>query len=261
MPCAFSAEEARFLTLTAGRLAALSNVVAVSLGGSRTQGTHHAESDWDFAIYYRGDFNPGELRATGWPGDVSEVGEWGQVFNGGAWLTIDGRRSDIHYRDLAAVDRALEDARAGRFTIQPLMFHLAGIPTYLVLAELALGRVLSGELPAPDYPSALRDAALTRWRDRAMRTFGYAIDSHARAGRVVEFAGLIAQAVAQSAHAVLAAQGVWVTNDKQLLARAGLHGLDTHLGQLGRDPDLLTRIGQSISSTCQDRIKAASADR
>jgi hypothetical protein len=48
------------------------------------------------------------------------------VFNGGAWLEIDGRRSEVHYRELDVVDREIAAAREGRFTIQPLRFHLAG---------------------------------------------------------------------------------------------------------------------------------------
>jgi hypothetical protein len=39
------------------------------------------------------------------------------------------------------------------------MFHLAGIPSYLVLAELAMSHVLRGKLPTPDYPAALRERA------------------------------------------------------------------------------------------------------
>jgi len=48
-----------------------------------------------------GHLDPQDLRDVGWPGEVSEVGGWsGGVFNGGAWLEIDGRRADVHYRDL-----------------------------------------------------------------------------------------------------------------------------------------------------------------
>jgi hypothetical protein len=27
------------------------------------------DSDWDFAVYYRGTFSPDSLRALGWPGN------------------------------------------------------------------------------------------------------------------------------------------------------------------------------------------------
>jgi predicted nucleotidyltransferase len=247
-----------FLAATAGRLAALPQVRAVSLGGSRAQGTNRPDSDWDFGVYYEGAFDPEDLRRVGWPGYVSELGEWGGVFNGGAWLTIDGRRSDIHYRDLDVVERELEQARAGRFRIEPLMFHLAGIPTYLVIAELALSRVLCGELPRPAYPEALQRAAPSRWWDRAARTFDYAIDSHAPQGRLVESVGLLGQAVAQSAHAVLAARGQWVTNDKLLITRAGLRSLDALLTGLSADPIVLINAGQTARKICQDAVQEAS---
>ena len=86
------------------------------------------------------------------------------------------------------------------------MFHLAGIPSYLVLAELAVKRVLRGQLPTPEYPAALRARAPRVWWSRADRTFSYARDNHAPYGRLVQCAGLVAQAVSQSAHAVLAAR-------------------------------------------------------
>ncbi|MFD6620165.1 nucleotidyltransferase domain-containing protein, partial [Streptomyces albidoflavus] len=42
-----------FLDHLADRLADLPGVRAVSLGGSRAQGTHTDASDWDTAVYYR----------------------------------------------------------------------------------------------------------------------------------------------------------------------------------------------------------------
>jgi hypothetical protein len=57
------------------------------------------------------------------------------VFNGGAWLHIEDRRVDVHYRDLDTVEHELGEAAAGRFRIEPLLFYLAGIPTYLAMAN------------------------------------------------------------------------------------------------------------------------------
>ncbi len=237
------------------RLAALPGVEAVTLGGSRTQGTSRPDSDWDFAIYYRGGFDPQHLRDVGWPGHVSELGEWGGgVFNGGAWLTIDGRRADVHYRDLAVIEHQLAEARAGRFKVEPLLFHLAGIPTYLVLAELALSRVLHGELPHPTYPDALRRTAPSRWWDRAARTFDYAIDHHAPAGRITECAGLLAQATAQSAHAILAGRGQWVTNEKFLIANAGLEPVGELLAQAQASPTSLLAVARAVREVCESAV-------
>src|SRR5215468_205967 len=125
-----------FADQVARRLAALPHVDAVALGGSRAAGTHRPDSDWDFAIYYRGPFDPADLRALGWLGEVSEIGGWGGgVFNGGAWLQVDGRRVDVHYRDLADVEHHLAEANVGRFRIENLLFYLAGVPTYILVAE------------------------------------------------------------------------------------------------------------------------------
>jgi predicted nucleotidyltransferase len=217
-----------FLNATADRLAGLPGVRAVALGGSRAQRTHRPDSDWDLAVYYRGQFDPADLRALGWPGEVSEIGGWGGgVFNGGAWLTVEDRRVDVHYRDLDVIEHELADAREGRFRVEPLLFHLAGIPSYLVVAELALNRVLRGELPSPGaYPPKLRRNAPERWQGTARATLGYTRVNHAPYGRLTEVAGALAVAAAQSAHAVLAARGEWVTNEKRLLERAGLRAVD-----------------------------------
>ncbi|MFF4160203.1 nucleotidyltransferase domain-containing protein [Streptomyces sp. NPDC001678] len=234
-----------FLDHTADRLATLPSVRAVALGGSRAQGTGTPDSDWDLALYYRGAFDPADLRALaraqGWDGEVSGVGDWGGgVFNGGAWLSVDGRRVDVHYRDLDVVEHELAESRQGRFHWEPLMFHLAGIPSYLVVAELALNRVLRGSLPRPGYPAALREAAPRVWRDRAAMTLRYARAACVPRGQVTEAAGAVATAAMETAHAVLAARGEWVTNEKRLLQRAGLRGVDAIVAGLRPDPGALT---------------------
>ncbi|WP_328746502.1 nucleotidyltransferase domain-containing protein [Streptomyces sp. NBC_00285] len=235
--------DAAFLDTVVDRLAALPAVRAVALGGSRAQGTERPDSDWDLALYYRGDFDPGELRAVGWEGEVSEVGEWGGgVFNGGAWLTIDGRRVDVHYRDLDVVERELAQAQEGRFRVEPLLFHLAGIPTYLIVAELAINQVLRGALPRPSaYPDKLRTSAADRWQGTAHATLAYAKANHAPAGRLTETAGALATAAVQMGHSVLAARGEWVTNEKRLLERAGLRAMDRIIEAVRPDPERLLR--------------------
>jgi hypothetical protein len=148
------------------------------------------------------------------------------VFNGGAWLNIAGRRVDVHYRDLDVIEYELKEAAAGRFRIEPLMFHLAGIPTYLILAELAVNTELHGSLPRPEYPPALQASAPAVWWRRAEMTLNYALGNHVPYDRTVECIGLIAQASCQTAHAVLASRAEWITNEKHLLDRAGLRQID-----------------------------------
>ncbi|MFJ4976570.1 nucleotidyltransferase domain-containing protein [Streptomyces coeruleorubidus] len=248
-----------FLDTTADRLAALPAVRAVTLGGSRAQGTERPDSDWDLAIYYRGAFDPDDLRAVGWEGEVSELGAWGGgVFNGGAWLTVDGRRVDVHYRDLDVVEHEVAEAEQGRFRVEPLMFHLAGIPTYLLAAELAINKVLRGELPRPAaYPPPLRETAPAHWHGMAAATLAYAKAGHAPRGAVTQAAGAIALAATQTAHAVLAARGEWVTNEKGLVARAGLRDVDALLGTLTGAPDELERRITDVETLLNRAVEAA----
>jgi hypothetical protein len=58
---------------------------------------------------------------------------------------------------------------------------------------------------------------------------------------VADTAGAIAVAACQHAHAVLAARGEWVTNEKTLIDRAGLRGVDDVLAGLVPDPGRLER--------------------
>jgi hypothetical protein len=254
-------EEDSFLDHVADRLAGLPTVEAVALGGSRAQGTARPDSGWDLAIYYRGDFRPQDLRDLGWPGEVSQIGGWGGgVFNGGAWLTVDGHRVDVHYRDLDDVEHQLAEAEAGRFEVQRLMFHVVGIPTYLVVAELALNRTLRGQLPRPDYPARLQADAPGAWWSWARGTFEYALVNHAPAGRTALALGLAAQAAAASAHAVLAARGTWITNDKRLLSSAGLDELDRLFAARVDGPAELVDLVSGIRDRCAAAVRAVGVD-
>jgi predicted nucleotidyltransferase len=246
-----------FLDRVADQLAALRGVEAVSLGGSRAAGTHRPDSDWDLAIYYRGAFEPQDLRDIGWPGEVSEIGGWGGgVFNGGAWLQIDGYPVDVHYRDLDVVEHELAEAQHGRFRIEPLLFHLAGIPSYLVVGELAINKVLRGDLPAPDYPTALSEKASQAWWANAQQTFAYAATGAAPYGRVAQCAGLIALAATQAAHAVHAARGEWTTNEKTLLTNAGLRDVDGIVVSLSAEPERLRQATEQARVLCEGVVRA-----
>lgn len=250
-----------FLERMVDRLAALPGIQAVALGGSRAQGMHRSDSDWDVAIYYRKTFEPQTLRDVGWQGEVFGLGEWGGgVFNGGAWLQIEGRRVDVHYRDLDVVEHELAEAREGRFRIEPLLFHLAGIPSYLIVAELALCQVLRGTLPRPTtYPEPLRQSAPRAWWARAEPTFWYALSAHARHGRWTQCVGMVAVAASYAAHAVLAARGEWVTNEKTLLTRAGLSGVDDILAQVGQDPERLKVAVEQSRDLCSAAVRLATS--
>jgi predicted nucleotidyltransferase len=207
----------------AERFARIPGVVAVSLGGSRADGRARPDSDWDFGLYYRGTLDVDAVRALGFAGEVFAPGEWGVVVNGGAWLDIEGVRIDLLYRDLDQVEAWTRDAAAGRFRVYREVGYVAGIPTYVAPAELALQRVLVGALPRPPFPAALRETAPPWWRRVRDGALKFA-DAHARRGDEIASAGNRAVAALAESHARMCERGEWYLFEKDLLARAGLQG-------------------------------------
>ncbi len=219
-------DDQEFTSWFAAELATLPNVVAVALGGSRAHGTHRPESDWDFAIYYEGSFDPDALRGMRWEGEVSDIGGWGGgVMNGGAWLDVDGRRADVHYRDLDDVRFWCGEAEAGRFRKELLLFYVAGIPTYTVMGELAVNVVITGDLPRPEYPDSLAESATSRWLTDAGASLGYARAALAERGDVLTAIANSSRGVIEASHSRLAERRTWALNEKGIADAAGIAGL------------------------------------
>jgi hypothetical protein len=223
----------------AGRLAAVPGVVAVTLGGSRAVGAAVEGSDWDFGLYYRGSLDPADISALGWPGRVFAPGEWGTIVNGGAWLTVGGAKVDLIYRDLDEVLRWTAAAEEGRFEIRREVGYVAGIATYVLAGELALGKVLAGELPRPGFPARLRETAPVAWARLAAGALSYAEVYAERGDRVACLANLC-QAVLAAGQGRLAAAGEWVLNEKRLTERAGFDAIQDRLAQSW--PDLVALV-------------------
>jgi Nucleotidyltransferase domain len=148
MAFAIEIEGATYRQLMEGsrdRLAEVQGVVAVALGGSRAQGTEQPDSDWDFGLYYEDTIDPDEIRALGYPGTVVAPGEWAYPMNGGAWLSI--------------VRRWTEEAEQGRWELYRMPGYLCGMPSYALVAELALAGCSSEACPGPSSPNAFGDRA------------------------------------------------------------------------------------------------------
>jgi hypothetical protein len=217
------------------RLVTLPGVVAVVLGGSRARGTDRPDSDWDIGLYYRGGFDAGLIAGLGFPGHVAQPGEWGRIVNGGAWLSVDGEAVDVLLRDLDRVEHWWADAKEGRFEIDNVEGHIAGLPTYTPVGEVAVSRLLHGELPSVTYPDALRATAGRRWRWNGAFSLAYA-EKYADRGDVALAAGTMARATAQTAHGVLAERGEWVLNEKGIVDAAGLGAAHAIIGTSGNNP-------------------------
>jgi hypothetical protein len=205
----------------AARLIDIPGVVAVTLGGSLAGGLGRPDGDRGFWLYYRGDLRADDVRALGFEGTVAQPGEWGRLANGGARLTVEGQRVDLFYRDLDAVRHWLEEAEAGRYEVDRVEGYLAGMASYALVGELALGEVLPGALPRPEFPDALRQVAPARWRRSAASSLAVA-DGAAERHDVVACAGLLAKAAIEAAQAALAERGEWALNEQGIVRRAGL---------------------------------------
>jgi predicted nucleotidyltransferase len=217
------------------QLAGLPGALAVVLGGSRAGATHRPDSDWDLGVYYRGSqrpLDPGDLRRLGHRGHVSELGEWGPIMHGGAWLTIDGTPVDVLFRDLDTVEHWLDEARQGRFEVLSQNGYIVGAPTYLPVGELATCRTIAGEVPRPSFPDPLAATAVQLWGGRAGVALMFA-EGYARANDAVCCAGMLAESVLCIAHARLAERRAWVLNEKRLVQRAGLDEVQAMLARPG----------------------------
>jgi predicted nucleotidyltransferase len=232
-----------FLALVVETCRALPGAEAVALGGSRARGDQRPDSDWDFAVYYRGSIDTDLFEALEWPGTVYRPLDWGPIMYGGAVFDLDGRHFDIHYRNLDTVEHWTREAEAGRFEIQILNFHLAGVPTYLLTGELATNATLWGRLPRPAFPEALRASAPRAWLQRAAAELSYG-HHWAKTANPVACAGALARVVLECAHARLAARGVWALNEKRMVEDAGLTDLYPTFAALGSSTgELETAIG------------------
>jgi predicted nucleotidyltransferase len=237
----------------------LPNAVAVNLGGSRARGDFRPDSDWDFAVYYRGEIDPGPFEELGWPGRVFYPFEWGQVMYGGAVFDLDGRHFDIHFRNLDVVEHWTREANEGRFDVHILGFHLAGIPTYMLPGELATSRNLWGYLARPDYPDALRKSAPPIWLGRANRELDYA--AHwAISANPISCAGALAKVLLQGAHARLADRGVWALNEKRMIQWADLTNRYGRFSSLGSSEEDLNVAIHDVRASIGE-IEAEVLDR
>jgi len=63
----------------------------------------------------------------------------------------------------------------------------------------------------------------------------------------------------QFAHAILAARGEWVTNEKTLLTRAGLRPVDDIVAKLTSDPQTLIHAVRSVRELAERELDAAIA--
>jgi len=217
------------------RLAGIDGVVAVALGGSWARGDARPDSDVDLGVYYRAANRPAvpafrrlaEALDDGRPLAVTEFGEWGPWIDGGAWLTIEGRRVDWLYRDVDRVATAIAESRAGRSRCHYQIGHPHGFHTHTYLAETfhcrplhdpdgALARLKAAAEP---YPPRLRRQLVDEFLFEAAFSLDISRKSAAR-GDVLHVAGNLFRTAAALLQVVFALNERYVMNEKGALAIA-----------------------------------------
>jgi predicted nucleotidyltransferase len=214
----------------ASALAGVRGVQAVALGGSFARGNADDASDVDLGIYYRRSEPPDlealrDLAATLDPAHgrdaVTEPGEWGPWINGGAWLTIEGRRVDWLYRELERVESVIADCREGRFTSDYQPGHPHAFHSHMYLGEIALARplfdpheLLDGlKRQAIPYPPMLKREVVDRFVWEARFALDLADKPVAR-GESWYVAGALFRSVACLVQALFALNGRYFLNEK-----------------------------------------------
>jgi predicted nucleotidyltransferase len=229
-------------------LARMPGVIAVVLGGSRATGTERPDSDWDLGVYYRGALDTSRLAART---TVYPPGAWGRLMNGGAWLTCDGAKVDVLLRDLDVVEEWSRRADEGVYEVDNVLGYLAGLPTYSLVAERSVARLLRGDLPgAPGrFSERLATSASERWRFHARFSLDYAA-MHARQGDVLATLGQVSKGVIELAHARLCEQRIWAVNEKRIVSRAGLSELGERYDLVPREPARLEGWVDEVRRAC-----------
>jgi hypothetical protein len=165
------------LTRILPKMARVSGVVGVVLGGSQARDTANAASDYDIGLYYGQDrpldtdgllIVAKELVDDANAAAITAVGGWGPRIVGGGWLTIEGCKVDLLYRSIEAVRDVISDCRAGRISMDYQPGHPHGFCSAIWMGEVALCRPLYdprgliAELKAltSPYPDKLREALL-----------------------------------------------------------------------------------------------------
>jgi len=228
---------------------------AIVLGGSRARGEAGPESDYDIGLYYEADhpIDVGRLAKAAMllPGaassSVTAIGEWGPWIDGGAWLTVEGRRVDLLYRELGKVRGVIEACRDGRIERVYQPGHPHAFVSAIYMGEVALAHVLwdPENVLVPlrrmcvPYPPALGEALIGTFLWEAK--FALENAAHGRGRNDPAYvAGCGFRSVACLCQALFALNGVYLLNEK-----GAVHGVE----KLARRPEgFAARVAQAIAA-------------
>lgn len=232
-------------------LAEVPGVAAIALGGSRARGTATEASDYDVGLYFhrRRPLDTVALLDAVRPlvdrpetATVTAVGEWGPWIVGGGWLRVAGKKVDILYREIEAVEEVITDASAGRISMHYQPGHPHGFCSAHWMGEVALCRPLNdperalAELKArtQPYPRALGEALIGKF----LWEVGFSIENAALGaarGDATHVAGCSYRALCCTAQVLFALNARYLINEKAALEAA--QGLPLTITELAARAD------------------------
>jgi len=241
-------------------LADAPGVAAVVLGGSRARGVATPTSDYDIGLLFSraAPLDTGALAEAlkavvdDPPGvAVTAIGEWGPWIVGGGWLRVGGRKLDLLYREIEAVEAVIADARQGVISMHYQPGHPHGFCSAHWMGEIALCRPLHdpaghvGRLKAltAPYPLALRDALVRRFGWEVLFAVENAELAAAR-GEQTHVAGCAYRALCCLAQVLFALNGRYLINEKGALGEAAGFPI-TLTGLAARVPEIWRAIGEA----------------
>jgi hypothetical protein len=225
-----------FLERISSALADVPGLDAIALGGSRARGTTHAASDYDLGLYYSVAHpldtdrlleavralvhNPNAV-------EVTSIGGWGPWIVGGAWLSVEGRKLDLLYRNIEAVAQVIADCREGNISMHYQPGHPHGFCSAIWMGEIALcqplhdprGALAKLKDAALPYPPQLRDALMCRFQWEISFSADNAELALAR-GEQTHVAGCVYRALACVAQILFAVNEQYLINEKGALQEA-----------------------------------------
>jgi hypothetical protein len=256
-------------------LAEVPGVAAIALGGSRARGTATETSDYDIGLYYSAD-RPLDtnrlLRAVRTlvdapaAAEVTPIGGWGPWIVGGGWLSVEGRKVDLLYRNIDDVADVTERCRAGEISMHYQPGHPHGFCSAIWMGEVALcrplrdpeGRLAKLKAATSPYPRALRDALIRRFEWEIL----FAIENCELAvarGEQTHIAGCAYRALACTAQVLFALNERYLINEKAALQEAATLPL-TIPGIANRANDIWRLLGNGELRAATTGLRAIARD-
>ena len=211
-------------------------MAGVVLGGSRALGSASPEADIDIGVYYRAAGPPEiddlrraatELDDRGEPGGFAGYGEWGPWIDGGAWLAVGGRRTDLLWREIELFEEVRDECMRGVVRVAYQAGHPHCFTSAIYLGELHHAVVLADadgtmerlKASTSPYPEPLAEELMRRFAWEADFSLTIAGSSAAR-GDVAYVTGCLYRSLASMVQALFAANRTYLVNEKGSLARA-----------------------------------------